>query len=540
MRPNILHIFTDQQRFDTIAALGNPVIKTPNLDRLVKSGVAFTNAFSPSPVCVPARCSMIYGQYPCTTGCAANSVPMPQAPKTFMDRLADSGYLTHGIGKCHFTPNARALRGFKAREFQEEMPSAIEPTDYYTMLKNSPWAYAYEAQGTRGPMYYLPSTSKLPQEMHPTQWIGDRTVAFLEEQKDNTDTPWYCFSSFVHPHPPFTPPVPWHKLYPAAQMPLPNVPVDYEKLQMFVNKMQNRRKYRDHGIDVNLVRAIKSYYYACISFVDYQVGRMLDTLEATGQLENTLILFTTDHGELLGDYNCFGKRSMHDSCARIPFIMSWPGKLEAGTTCSTPISLVDIAPTFLAAAGVPENDANFDGVDLFKLMKGEISRDAVYSMKSYSGLPKFLGHTPEEYIGVEVKDNKYHEDRIGSLNGIIGTYPKEYDGIEAQACASYMIVTEQYKYVYSVPDNREFLFDKVRDPRETNNCAGMVLYKPIQAELRTRLVNYLKDHEIDGIFDGDNFKKLPELKMPDALDCGLLQQEVKVDWFDDRLPGYNC
>lgn len=539
MRPNILHIFTDQQRFDTIAALGNPVIKTPNIDRLVNSGVAFTNAFTPSPVCVPARCSMIYGQYPCTTGCGSNAVPMPQEPKTFMERLADGGYTTHGIGKCHFTPDARALRGFQSREFQEEIPSAMEPTDYYTMLKNSPWDYAYEGQGTRGPMYYIPAASKLPREMHPTQWVGDRTISFVQEHKTD-DSPWYCYSSFIHPHPPFTPPVPWHKLYKPVQMPMPNVPVDYDNLQMFVNKMQNRRKYRDRGIDVNLVRCIKAYYYACISFVDYQVGRILDALEETGQLDNTLILFTSDHGEMLGDYNCFGKRSMHDSCARIPFIMSQPGMYEGGKVCTTPVSLVDIAPTFLAAAEISDEDCAFDGLDIAKLMAGEVERDAVFSMKSYSGMPKFLGHTPEEYRNIPVRDNKEFEDRIGSLNGIVGTYPPEYEGIEAQACANYMIVTEQYKYAYSVPDNREFLFDKRTDPKETINSAGTALYKPVLLQMRQRLIDFLKEHEVTAIIDGDRFKKFPELKMPDMLDCGLLEQETKVDWYDDSLKGYNC
>ena len=119
MKPNILHIFVDQQRFDTIATLGNPIIKTPNLDRIANQGVAFTNAYTPCPVCIAARCSMIYGQYPYSTGCYENT-PMPDDRRSFMDELAAAGYYTHGIGKCHFAPDSYSLRGFISRERQEE------------------------------------------------------------------------------------------------------------------------------------------------------------------------------------------------------------------------------------------------------------------------------------------------------------------------------------------------------------------------------------------------------------------------------------
>ena len=141
MKPNILHIFTDQQRFDTIAALGNPVIKTPNIDRLVKSGVSFTNAFTPSPVCVAARCSMIYSQYPTRTDCWDNGT-MPDGRDSFMDALTQAGYRTHGIGKCHFTPDPLALRGFQSREIQEELPA--ERTPYTESLIASGFDHCYE------------------------------------------------------------------------------------------------------------------------------------------------------------------------------------------------------------------------------------------------------------------------------------------------------------------------------------------------------------------------------------------------------------
>ena len=290
-----VHIFVDQQRFDTIGALGNPVIKTPNIDRLVNSGVAFTNAYTPCPVCIAARCSMIYGQYPMNTGCYENT-PMPDDRPSFMQELTKAGYYTHGIGKCHFSPDPYALKGFCSREQQEESLSGdLSKESYYNYLRDEKYDYVCEPNGVRGEMYYIPQVSQLPERLHPSTFIADRTCTFIKNQK-NSDKPWYLFSSFIHPQPPFAPPNPWHKLYRAAMMPLPNTPADCESLQTFVNRIQNRYKYRDAGIDKNFVRTMKAYYYACISFVDYQIGKILDCLEENNMSDNP------DEGLLIQDH----------------------------------------------------------------------------------------------------------------------------------------------------------------------------------------------------------------------------------------------
>ena len=508
MKPNILHIFTDQQRFDTIAALGNPVIKTPNIDRLVKSGVSFTNAFTPSPVCVAARCSMIYSQYPTRTDCWDNGT-MPDGRDSFMDALTQAGYRTYGIGKCHFTPDPLALRGFQSREIQEELPA--ERTPYTESLIASGFDHCYEAHGVRGEMYYIPQPSRLPARLHPTQWIGDRSVDFIRENQDKEE-PWYLFSSFIHPHPPFSPPVPWHKLYRAALMPLPNVPQDVASLQMFANHVQNRYKYRDQGIDTNLLRNMKAYYYSCISFIDYQVGKILDALEETGQLKNTMILFTADHGEHLGDYNCFGKRTMQDSCARIPMMVSLPGVFDSGKTCDIPVSLVDVAPTFLAQAGTGIGTHTMDGMDMAALASGGETRNEVFSFNSAHDV---LVHTQLAELPDECRD-----------------FPK-------QACASYMIVTDRYKYVYSAADTKELLFDKKLDPAETRNRAGLVFYRDIQKSLKQRLIERLRKDGCTCILNGEDFIRFPEIRIHDNPDAGLLIQDIHADWFDEHLEGYS-
>jgi arylsulfatase A-like enzyme len=513
-KPNILHIFTDQQRFDTIGAINNPIIKTPNLDRLCKDGVIFTNAYTPCPVCVAARCSMIYGQYPMNTGCYENTIMPTDGRQSFMEVLTQEGYRTHGIGKCHFSPDSFALRGFQSRERQEEGGSRdIEKDPYFKAIYDAGYKHIMEAFGIRGEMYYIPQPSQLPSELHPTQWVGDRSINFIREQSTN-DQAWYLFSSFIHPHPPFTPPNPWHKLYRSAMMPLPKVPDDVEALQTYVNKCQNRYKYRDHGIDKNLLRCMKAYYYACISFIDFQIGRILEVLEATDQIDNTLILFTSDHGEHLGDYNCFGKRSMHDSCARIPFIVSMKGRFDGGKVCDTPVSLVDVAPTFLGAIEANFSSHEPDGVDVADILSGSSDRKIVFAQHSYA-----------------------RANPVGG-NEISQEYLDDPDLLRS-AMSQYMAVSKEWKYFYSAPDNMEFLFDKIHDPNETRNKAGIVFTQGILADMRSKLFEHLsKGGEVKGI-DGNRWRKFCKPDFPSDPDAGLLIQDGYTPWTDTFLQGYS-
>ncbi|MGH4052703.1 MAG: sulfatase family protein [Clostridium sp.] len=513
-RPNILHILVDQQRFDTIGALNNPIIRTPSLDKLVKNGVTFTNAYTPSPVCVAARCSMIYGQYPANTGCFENA-PMPlDHGQTFMDALTKSGYRTHGIGKCHFTPDPLALRGFQTRDVQEELGTeSVKNYPYMKYLQDKGYKHLCEPNGVRGEMYYIPQPSQLPPQDHPSQWIGDRSINFIKKN-DDCKEPWYLLSSFIHPHPPFAPPNPWHKLYRPSLMPLPNIPDEYEALLTFVNKCQNRYKYRDNGFDKNMIRAMKAYYYACISFVDYQVGRILDELDRTGQTGNTMIIFTSDHGEHLGDYKCFGKRSMHDSCARIPLIVNQPGKFQGGVICEDAASLVDIAPTILGAAQAEISTHKIDGIDLYHLMKGDIKREYVFSQLSYNGM---------DFIELDEDFKKYVSDK----------------DCKRAAFSTYMAANSDWKYFYSAPDNREFLFNKKTDPKETRNVVSNPFYKEALQSIKSSLINHLKECGETGGIEGSDWKvhKLPSFtKDPDK---GLIIQDGYTPWVNTYIPGYS-
>lgn len=506
MKKNILMFFTDQLRFDAIGAHGNPYIRTPNIDRLIKRGTDFTNAYTPSPVCVAARCCLHYGQYPAHTGCWANS-PMPDDDRlSYVKILSDEGYRTHSIGKCHFYPDTYGMHGYESREYQEEMGySNLQKETYIQKLLENGYGYAIEPNGVRSEMYYIPQPSRLPQELHPSQWIADRSIEFLKNQ--SADKPWYLFSSFIHPHPPFAPPSPWHMLYRASDMPLPNLPENYEDLQILINRMQNRYKYRARGgMDINLLRTMKAYYYACVSFVDYQMGRILDTLEKSGQLDNTVIVFAADHGELLGDYNSFGKRSMHNAAARIPLIICG-GDFEGGGVCDTPVSLIDIAPTLVNTVGADSSGAQFDGEDLLSVVRGKTERKGVYSFYSATGEVMSM-------CGRNI------------LDPLCGKEEKLF------ACMDMMYVEKDFKYVYSAPDNRELLFDEINDRPETKNLAGNENYKRELGYMRSTLISYLHSENLDYLTDGPEFKPLINAVISDEPDVGLIRQDFRPPWFD--------
>jgi len=492
-KPNVLLIFTDMQRADTIHALGNPIIKTPNLDRLAKEGTAFNSCYSPSPVCVPARCCMHYGIYPQKTGLFTNGIMPPDNGNSIPAALGKEGYITQAIGKCHFTPDKLAPRGFQQRLVQEECCSDPRSDDYCKWLQDNNYDFD-EPHGTRGEMYYIPQISLHSEKDHPSNWIGDRSIEFIQKQADS-EQPWMLFSSFIHPHPPFAPPKPWHKLYRAPMMPLPEVPEHSDSLHTWINHYQNRYKYRDYGIDKNLLRNMKAYYYATISFIDYQIGRILDALEQSGELDNTLIIFTSDHGEYLGDYNCFGKRSMHDASSRVPMIVRYPKRFAAGAVCNQAVNLVDVFPTIRAATGTEMSNTDLDGVDLAEIATGKCTRKAVFS--------------------------QFGED----------------------AKAIYMAVTREWKYFYSAGDDHEFLFDRINDPRESNNKAGLPFLQETMEQIKHILLEYLKTEkatnayiETESGLDWKRYSRYDNSYLNDP-DTNLLFQDH--DAYLLERPGYN-
>jgi arylsulfatase A-like enzyme len=307
----------------------------------------------------------------------------------------------------HFSDDIYGLHGFNKRETQEEIIGQKNADDYRKYLDDNGFTHVFDHNGQRSEMYYIPQISQLPAKHHPTAWVGDRSVEFIN--KYNEERPFLLMSSFIHPHPPFAPPAPWNKLYRMLDMPSPFVPDNYDELLTYYNKVQNRYKCIDDGINKYTLKTVKAFYYACISFIDYQVGRIIEALKEKGIYDDTLIIFTSDHGEMLGDYNCFGKRTMLDPACKIPLIIKGKG-FQANTVCENPASLVDIMPTILSYAGINFSKENPEGEDLYNVINSE-------------------------------SDRKYVFSQFSSGNN-----------------ALYMIASKNEKYIYSVPDCKDIFF----------------------------------------------------------------------------------
>lgn len=474
-QPNILFIMTDQQRSDTIHALGNHEIRTPVLDSLVREGTSFTNCYTPSPVCVAGRSATITGVPPHINGCTSNGAS-PMHLQSIMQVLQEQGYNTHGIAKMHFNPENEAMWGFNSRDISEEGARQLTGrNDFHDYLDDNGYSHVLEPQGIRSEMYYIPQPSQLPQEHHHTTWVADRAIDFLEQR--DSEKPFFLWTSFIKPHPPFESPSPWNKLYRTADMMPPFRPEDFEQLLTYWNKHQNRYKYRDKGYDELLFRTIKTMYYASISFIDYNVGRMLDALGV--DTDNTLIVYTSDHGEMLGDYGSVGKRTMLNPAVKIPMLVKWNEKFEQGKQIDTPVSLLDIFPTFANTAGATDMSPSSEGQDLQQIAVGETDREFVYSQFS------------EKETGL------------------------------------YMIVSRDYKYIYSTADRTEWLFDLKKDPKESKNWAGNPRYIDVTDRLRSKLIERFETDNYDFAVSDGQWREYNPPPFPNpATDDGLLFQDA--------------
>jgi arylsulfatase A-like enzyme len=472
-QPNILFVMTDQQRSDTIRALGNRGIRTPVLDSLVRNGAAFTNCYTPSPVCVAARSATITGVPPHLNGCTSNN-ESPLHLRSIMQVLKAAGYRTHGIGKMHFNPEVDAMWGFDSRDISEEGARlAGGRNDFHDYLKDNGYGHVLEPQGLRSEMYYIPQPSQLPAEHHHSTWVADRAIEFLERR--NRGEPFFLWASFIKPHPPFESPAPWNKLYRAADMMPPQRPAGFEQLLTYWNQHQNRYKYRDKGYDEMLVRTMKALYYACISFIDFNLGRVLEALGA--DIKNTLIVYTSDHGEMLGDYGSFGKRTMLNPAAKIPLIVRAPDK--PSRRIDRPVSLLDVFSTFAEAAGLEIESPSPEAMSLFAIERGDCEREYVYS-------------------------------QVGE--GDRGLY---------------MIAGRDLKYIYSAADNKEWLFDLAIDPGETKNWAGNSGYDGRLRELRGKLIARFEGDGYEAAVKDGAWREYEPPPFPDpAGDDGLLFQDA--------------
>jgi arylsulfatase A-like enzyme len=355
-RPNVLFIVVDQLRMECLGAYGNPDIKTPNIDRLASDGVRFENSFCPYPVCTPSRYSFLSGQYVHDHRGWDNHCTLASGIETFPRILRRAGYETASVGKMHFTPTYLDV-GFDRMTVSEQDGPGRWDDDYHRYLMKNDLVDRIDIVDQRreyrehAPQEYWDTcgalVSDLPEEHHSTTWIGDRAVEALESWKEPGNH--LLMASFIKPHHPFDPPAPWHEMYDPAK--LESLPGWTEKC--FDYDLRYSRGYFPHDQwTIQTLRRVMAYYYATISQIDHHVGRMLEFLDRQGLYDNTLIVFTADHGDYMGHRHLLLKGGlMYDSLQKVPLIIKWPGERGLNSVSKSLVSNVDLAPSICRATG---------------------------------------------------------------------------------------------------------------------------------------------------------------------------------------------
>ena len=445
-RPNILMLMADQHRVDCVGAYGNKVIRTPNLDRIANEGLRFDCAYTSTPSCTPARSALLTGLSPWHHGmlgfsrmATRNAFEKPRA-------LAEAGYYTTVIGKNHFDP-IRNSHGYHRMILDEHCSYLIRdsrpvhsaPTEDRCDYEAWFWSQAPLADPHATGLSwndYRGRAFALPERLHATRWMGDTAVNFLQSYE--REEPFFLKVSFIRPHSPYDPPERCLKMYEGAAIPEPKVgewAKRYEARSGPDNEIWHGR------LEPEVVGQSRQAYYASVSFVDEQIGRILETLERRGMLDETLIVFISDHGDMLADQNMWRKSYAYEQSARIPMLMRWPSGLvsaKRGQHLSQPVELRDILPTFLDAAGRSAPD-NLDGRSLLSLVRNQGA-----GWREYIDLEHNVTYSPQNHW------NAFSDGRT--------------------------------KYIFHARDGEEQIFDLASDPNELRDLAG----DPAQAD-RLRL-----------------------------------------------------
>ncbi len=362
--PHIFLFITDQQRYETVRSLGYEYMETPNLDRLVDEGVAFTQCHITAPSCAPSRASLFSGLYPHSHGILKNG---DRWRESWVDTLADSGYYCVNIGKMHTCPMDTPL-GFHERYVVENKDRFLEERYFY-----DEWDKALHARGLvkqqrelyrQRPDYGERMGAfewELPEDMQSDMFVGN-TAKWWLETKPKPEKPLFMEIGFPGPHPPYDPTKRFIEKYEGKQLPLPKI-----KREDIEGQPQAFKDLREHNFEVDhdsvvhlddpdeaTLQRLWEYYLANVSMIDEKIGEILDTLEAKGYLENAVILFTSDHGEALGEHGHIQKWTMYDCITRVPMIAWSPGRFPEGRKVNELCQLMDIGTTVLELAGIEQ------------------------------------------------------------------------------------------------------------------------------------------------------------------------------------------
>ncbi|KZN22602.1 sulfatase [Haladaptatus sp. R4] len=477
--PNILWICTDQQRFDTLGCYGNEFVDTPNIDQLSNDGVRFDRCYCQSPVCTPSRASFLTGRYPRTNGVRQNGQSIPTEETLVTAQLADNGYTCGLSGKLHISncnPEKEEERpmmerriddGYAQFHWSHDTQRHWPTNEYYQWLASR--NVEFERTPVRDSEYV---TTSVPAQHHQTTWCTEKGVEFVEANED-FDEPWLFSVNMFDPHHPFDPPQEYLERYldRLDEIPLPNYESGELDDKPVFQRQDHRHAYNTPGLfpfpemDDNDHRLLRAAYWAMCDLIDDQVGQLLDALERTDQREDTIVIFTSDHGELLGDHGIYLKGPyFYEPSVRVPLIISWPTELPTGIETNALVELSDLAPTLLEAAGEEPHPG----------------------MQAESLWPRLYGDEPLERHRESVLSELHIDERRASLS------LDADDELENEAIAqATMLRTDRYKLVHVRGDGVGELYDLTEDPVERNNRWNDPAYADVKRELLNRLVNRL-------------------------------------------------
>lgn len=452
---NIVWFCCDQLRFDTISGYGNSHIRTPNIDRLMATGVTFERAYSQSPVCTPSRACFLTGRYPKSVRGSINGNITFSKDETLVTKMfRDSGYVCGLAGKLHLTAMSardhqeyRTDDGYTYFQWADNGMDLHDPgvNNYMDWLaeKGVDWYKVYQApvMGYWPPKGDYPIPSRIvgmPDELHQSTWCIEKAIEFIEQScAEDAGRPWCVSVNPYAPHPPFDPPQSFKERLCVDDMPLPlwkdgeldNKPA-FQK-ESYLNGSQSRMLVPGKDVTDEQKRENVLEYYALTEHLDYQLGRLIDYLEETGQRENTIIMFMSDHGEMLGDHGLYWKGGLFYECnVHVPLIFSCPGLIKQGLRSKALVELADVAPTILELIGLPVPHY-MQAKSLKGILLGEADpdyhKDCVYAEYYYSALASNPVYATMYFDG-RYKMIVHHDDPISEFYDL-ETDPCEYDNL---------------------------------------------------------------------------------------------------------------
>jgi arylsulfatase len=485
--PNILLITTDQQRGDCLGIDGNPVLKTPVLDGLAREGAYFTAAYSEAPVCVPMRSAWMTGTHPLSI--SQNRWRENPLPKEILTNcLGDAGYHCAVFGKRHFFPE-RAPYGFHEMKIHESgrIPAELDD-DYMVYLREKTDWGGYSRGHGIGNNDVFAAPSFIPEPQYISSWVARETTEFIERHvKGGAKKPFFCWTSFNKPHSPYDPPAPYDRLYRPQDVPAPYLSKNGLADELPIMQ-QRARYYTWQTIGEGQMRCAKALYYGMITHIDVCIGRVIDALKKSNLREDTIILFTSDHGDLMGDHQQYFKSVFYEGSSRVPYIINVPEKykklmkIRRSGKQIDPVGISTLATTILDLAGVKK----------YK------------SMTADSLLPMLQG-------------NKAPDD---------GHVFASYELVKGKHAHSAMVRWGDFKYIYWQMGDHRQLFNVKNDPGELVNLAANKKYaKEVERAhqlLEKRLAEYPSARE--EILDNGKLSGQPFPKSPD------FWPEIKGPW----------